>query len=163
MPPVTQAEVRRRPVTPSDEPLLRAIYAATREEELAALSWSVHQREAFLELQFQAQTRDYTRRFPTSRHEIVLVDDEPVGRVWTNADQAELRLLDISLLTPWRGRGVGTVLLQSLQAEARAHELALRQTVLVDNLAAQRLYRRLRFVETDRTGTHLLMEWRPEH
>jgi ribosomal protein S18 acetylase RimI-like enzyme len=148
-----------RDVTDGDEPFLREVYASSREEELAAVPWSSLQRSAFLDMQFAAQAADYARRFPRARHELVLLDGAPVGRLWVNRDEDELRLLDITLLAPCRGLGVGSVVLRRLQREAAAAGLPLRHTVLTTNVGAQRLYERVGFVEVDRTETHILMQW----
>lgn len=153
--------VSLRPTGPDDEPFLREVYSSSREDELAAVPWTPEQRAAFLDLQFRAQALDYARRFPHGEHSIVLLDGEPVGRVWVNLDEVEVRLLDITLLTAARGRGAGSAVLWGLQERAREAGLPLRHTVLVTNVDAQRLYRRLGFVEIDATDTHLLMEWHP--
>lgn len=153
--------VSLRPVGAADEPFLREVYASSREDELAAVPWTPEQRAAFLDMQFRAQAQDYARRFPGAEHSIVLLDGDPVGRVWVDAGEVELRLLDITVLTVARGRGAGSEVLRGLQARAREAGVPLRHTVLATNVAAQRLYRRLGFVEIDATETHLLMEWRP--
>jgi len=45
-----------RAATASDEPFLFALYASTREHELAAWGWEPAQRDAFLRMQWMAQS-----------------------------------------------------------------------------------------------------------
>lgn len=153
--------VALRLVTAADEPFLRTVYASSREDELAAVPWTDEQRAAFLDLQFRAQAADYARRFPSADQSVVLANGTPVGRVWVHQGDGELRLLDVTILTSARGRGIGTFLLRRLQERARASGVPLRHTVLTSNIAARRLYERVGFAVVDSTETHHLMEWRP--
>jgi ribosomal protein S18 acetylase RimI-like enzyme len=70
----------------------------------------------------------------------------PVGRVYRATSDRTLYLLDIALVPEMRGRGVGTMLLGRLVAEADRDGLAMVLHVEPDN-PAKRLYLRLGFVE----------------
>jgi ribosomal protein S18 acetylase RimI-like enzyme len=153
------AQVTLRPVTPADEAFLRRVYASSRADELAAVAWTQAQREAFCDLQFEAQRTDYLRRFPDSEHAVVLADGEPAGRVWVDANTDEVRLLDVTILPEHQGKGIGTTLLRRLQERARTAGVPLRHTVLTSNVGALRLYERVGFAVKDSTQTHHLMEW----
>ena len=59
--------VELRPVTDDDDQFLLALYASTREEELAQAEWAEGQKEMFLRWQFDMQRREYTARFPDAR------------------------------------------------------------------------------------------------
>ncbi|MBJ6760450.1 GNAT family N-acetyltransferase [Myxococcaceae bacterium JPH2] len=137
-----------RSVTPEDSPFLFALYASTRAEELAAWGWAPAQSDAFLRLQWLAQQRDWSLRFPGAEHHVVLHDGRPAGRLLVSrAEDAEAwRLVDVSLLPEHRGAGLGTHLLKSLQAEAARAGRPLHLSVRGDN-PARRLYARLGFQE----------------
>jgi hypothetical protein len=48
------AAIALRPIRPDDRPLLLALYASTREAELALVDWDAAQKAAFVEMQFDA-------------------------------------------------------------------------------------------------------------
>lgn len=148
--------VEVRDAVPSDEPFLRAVYASTRADELAAVGWDDDAREAFLRQQFDAQAADYRRRFPQARFGVVEVDGVPVGRLYTAASDDEVHVLDIAVLPEHRGRGVGRVALSALLDSGRTVLL----TVARWN-PAQRLYSRLGFVVVGEDAVHLRMAHPP--
>ncbi len=150
-----------RPVAPDDEPFLRRVYASTRADEMALVPWSDDEKQAFLDLQFDAQRTDYSARFPDSEHSIVLVDGEPVGRIWVGRWEDELRLLDIALLPEHRNAGTGSTLLRGLKEEAEAARLPLRHSVYKANEGALRFYERLGFTVIEDFEAYVLMEWLP--
>lgn len=149
-----------RPAVADDEEFLYQLYAATRAGELALGQWDEAQAAAFLQLQFRAQQQSYRRQFPTATTQIIVAGEVAVGRFITNRNAAEILLVDISLLEAWQGRGIGTALIQSLQAEAAASGRPVRLHVLVTN-RAQRLYQRLGFVAHGEPSVYLAMTWQP--
>ena len=150
-----------RPVRPSDNKFLLALYESTRAQELAQVPWSDVQKRMFLNGQFEAQRTDYTTRFPNAEHSIVVVVDEPIGRVWIDRRAQEIRLLDIAILPRWQNVGIGRTLLEQLQQQAAEADRPLRHSVHVTNQDALRFYQRLDFVVIEDFETHVLMEWRP--
>jgi GNAT superfamily N-acetyltransferase len=150
-----------RPVGPSDDEFLVAVYASTREEELSQVEWPEGQREAFVRWQAEMQRREYELRFPDAEYNVVLVDERPAGRLWIGRDAEQVRLLDIALLPEFQNRGVGTLLLGLLIDEARRTGKALRHMILVTNDGARRFYERLGFEVIEVVnGAYLHMEWR---
>src|SRR5258708_9946338 len=91
------ARVALPAVDPGDEPFLRALYASTREEELAALGWSPARRETFLEVQFRAREQQYRSQFAGAGDDLVLVEGEPAGRLSVDRAGVLIRLVDIAL------------------------------------------------------------------
>src|SRR5688572_12827425 len=106
-----------RPVTTDDDAFLLALYGSTREDELAQVEWAEGQKENFLRWQFDLQAREYRARFPDARYQLIVIDDEPAGRIWVGEDDEQIRLLDIALLPQFQKRGAGTILLRGLMAE----------------------------------------------
>lgn len=152
-----------RPVTPADDAFLFELYASTR-PELAALGLGEAHQQMLLRVQWMAQRQGYQSRYPRGEHQLVLVEDAPVGRLWVAREPEELRLVDVSLLPVKRGSGVGTALLRALQQEAAALGQPLRLSVARDN-PAQRLYARLGFTPVGGAASsadpYLALEWRP--
>lgn len=146
-----------RSVVPSDEAFLFELYASTRKEELDAWGWDDVQRKAFLEMQFRAQYMSYRAQFPNADHQIILEGDRPIGRVMVNRTDDEFRLIDVALLSEFRGTGIGTQLVRTLVDEASLAGKPLRLQVMRTNPAA-RLYRRLGFAVVGDDGLYVQME-----
>ncbi len=152
-----------RPAAADDEGFLYELNAATRAAELALGQWDAPQAAALLQLQYRAQQQSYRQEFPAATTEIVLTPGQgitAVGRLITDRSAAEILLVDIALLPAWQGRGIGTALIQALQAEAAAAGRAIRLHVLASN-RARRLYQRLGFVVEGEPAVYLAMIWRP--
>lgn len=149
-----------RPVAESDNDFLLTVYGSTREDELAQTDWTVDQKKVFLRWQLDLQRREYESRFPDGEYRVILVDQQPAGRIWVGADEQQIRLLDIALLPEFQNRGVGTTLLQRLMARANNEGKALRHMVFVLNNNADRFYERLGFKKIEDFGAYKHMEWR---
>ena len=148
-----------RAVEPAaDQELLFRIYASTRAEELAPVPWTEAQKEAFLRMQFRAQSLDYAANYPDAEFLIILRDGVPAGRLYLDRRADELRIVDIALLPEHRGAGLGGAILRDLLAEAAAAGKPVRIHVERFN-PALRLYERLGFRRTADLGVYYLMEW----
>ena len=157
---VATSSVTLRSVEPEDYPLLRAVYASTRDDELALVPWDDAQREEFLRQQFDAQDAYYRENYDNTRFDVIEVDGRPVGRLYIARWEDEIRIVDIALLPELRGFGVGTELLRDLLDEAAA--AGKRLTIHVEKLnRARALYERLGFTEAADRGVYVLMEAEP--
>lgn len=150
------ATLALRPATDGDQPFLLALLASTR-PELSLLDEI--QRTMLLQMQFSAQRSHYRQQYPHAERSIVMAGGEPAGQMLVARSDAELRLVDVSLLPACRGRGVGCQLLAALQQQAAQAGLPLRLQVLHNN-SARRLYLRMGFVPGLSEGVHETMEWR---
>ena len=140
---------------------MEAVYASTREAELAMAPWTAEQKAAFCRQQFDAQRTHYDTHYPAppASHDIIECDGVPAGRLYVDRASPKILVVDIALLPAHRGAGIGTRLLQKLQEEARAADRALSIHVEKFN-PAMRLYERLGFRPIEDKGVYLLMEWR---
>ena len=150
----------RRPEADADEAFLRALYATTREYEMARVPWDDAQKAAFLNQQFEAQRLSYRREFPDADYDVLLRDGRPAGRLYLDRSGEMWLLLDVALLPPHRNAGLGTALLRELLADAGAAGRAVRLHVETFN-PARRLYDRLGFVPVADNGLHVRMIWQP--
>jgi len=148
-----------RPIVEDDREFLYRVYASTREEELAQTDWTAEQTEAFLRMQFQAQHDYYQQNWPDARYDVILQDGEPIGRLYVDRRPAEIRIMDVALLTAHRGGGIGGQIMQDLLQEGCASGRPVNIHVLKTNMKAQRFYHRLGFREVADVGGHLLMEF----
>lgn len=148
-----------RPVQKEDESLLLEIYSSTRADEMAIVPWGVEQKQAFLQMQFSAQQRHYRVYFPRATHEMILADGQPVGRLYVDRRETEMRILDITLLPKARGHGIGTQILLDLMKDAGHVNQPLSIHVESFNRSLG-LFQRLGFVKMEESGASWLMEWR---
>lgn len=151
-----------RPINGDDLHFLSALYASTREDELAQVDWSEQQKKDFLQMQFNAQHRFYQEHFPVADFLVIEQDRQAIGRVYVDRREKEIRLIDIALMPLTRNSGLGTQLLQDLLQEGAEKKLPVRIHVEQFN-PAMHLYLRLGFRKIEDQGVYHLMEWSPEN
>ena len=147
-----------RPALWEDNAFLEKLYADVHGPKFASLGLSADYLAQMLALRFKAEHMDFATRFPDADHSIIHVENTAIGRVLIDETPAAIRLVDMALLSPLRGAGVGTSILEQLQTYAAEHGLPLRLAVHPQNPAI-RLFHRLGFVTigTETHGTE--MEW----
>ncbi len=149
-----------RTATGADREFLCRVYAASREDEMALVSWDAAQKDAFLRMQFAAQDQYYREHYVTAHFQVILCDGEPVGRLYVDRWPDEIRVMDIAVLPSYRGKGIGTFLMSQILAEGE--RAGLRVSIHVEQFnPAQHFYTRLGFRITDTHGLYYLMEWTP--
>jgi GNAT superfamily N-acetyltransferase len=136
--------IELRTATDADRPFLLEVYASTRADELDRVDWDESTKQAFVEMQFAAQEEYYRRYHPQASFDVVLANGEPVGRLYVERWDDEIRIVDLALLPGARGRRIGTWLLGELIAEAEAAGKRLSVHVEVGN-PARAFYERLGF------------------
>ena len=151
---------RLRPATDEDRAFLRAVYGSTREAELTRVPWSDAEKAAFVEQQFSAQDAYYRDHYTTAEFLVILDGEEPVGRLYVDRWEHEIRVMDIALLPRARGRGIGSALLGDLIEEAERSGKALSIHVEAEN-PARSLYDRLGFEPVEERGVYVLMRRPP--
>jgi ribosomal protein S18 acetylase RimI-like enzyme len=147
------------PVQEEDEALLLEIYSSTRADEMALLPWDAVQKQTFLQMQFSAQKKHYRMYFSHATHEMILAEGQPIGRLYVDRRETEIRILDITLLPEIRGRGIGTLVIQELMKEAE-HENKFISIYVESFNRSLGLFHKLGFVKTEESGASWLMKWR---
>ena len=133
-----------RPATATDDLFLYRVYASTREEEFRHIDWEENQKAALLAMQYHAQGAAYRQGFPGSGYEVILLGDQPIGRLFVHRDAGAIRVVDIGLLPEYRNRGIAGALLEAVLDEAAESGKPVRLHVDSSNRAV-RLYERLGF------------------
>jgi ribosomal protein S18 acetylase RimI-like enzyme len=150
-----------RPITPADEDFLARVYASSRADELAITGWTEQFKADFCRTQFNAQSAYYTANYPEASFQIIEQDGWPIGRLYVDRWEKEIRIVDVTVLPEFRGSGIGTNLLRELQDEARTAGKSI--TIHVERFnRALALYRRLGFQQIADKGVYLLMGWEEE-
>lgn len=150
--------IRLRPATIDDEDFLLEVYKSSRGDDLRELGWSEDRIEEFLRMQYEAQQRFFDSEYRQANNQIILLEDRPVGRLFVDRREHEIRCIDVTLLPEYRNAGMGTFLLRQLQDEARHASKPLRLQIIRFNRAVN-LFERLGFMRTSETGMHFQMEW----
>ncbi len=149
-----------RPITDDDRDFLQRVYSSTRQEEMAIVPWNEQEKRDFLKFQFTAQHTDYMKNYPDAKFQIILKDDEPIGRLYLERRDSEFRIIDIALLPEYRGQGIGGALMREILDEAAAANKPVTIHVEKNNPAMQ-LYDRLGFEQIEDVGAYWLMECKP--
>lgn len=149
-----------RAAVDDDLPFLRRLYASTREQEVAQTGWPAELQQAFLLQQHDAQHAHYRAAFADAERSIIEADGEPIGRIYWYEGPADFHIVDIALLPGSRGRGIGSAILQDLQAQAGLSGKGV--TIHVEKMnPAKMLYMRLGFVPVDDRGLYELLRSAP--
>jgi ribosomal protein S18 acetylase RimI-like enzyme len=153
--------VSLRPATPADRDFLRTVYASTRADELALVDWDDAAKAAFVEHQFSAQDQHYRTHYADGMFDVVQVGGELAGRLYVHMGEHDVRIVDITLLPQFRGKGIGGALIGALLERAAASGRVVSIHVEHGN-PARRLYERLGFEPVEDTGLHQLMHCQPK-
>jgi ribosomal protein S18 acetylase RimI-like enzyme len=149
-----------RPALPEDRELLFSVYASTRGDELAVVSWTSTEKSAFLRQQFEAQDVHYRQHYAGATFLVIEAAGVPAGRLYVARWPREIRIMDIALLPAHRRRGLGTAILADLLAEATAAGKLVSIHVERNNPALC-LYERLGFHTAADRGVYLFLERSP--
>jgi ribosomal protein S18 acetylase RimI-like enzyme len=122
------ARVTLRPASPADEQFLQDLYADRRRPEVAGLGWPEAVVAGFLDQQFRAQRDGYRTDFPAAEDMIVVEDGTPVGRLLVDRTPDGYRVVDVTVCSRCRGRGIGTALMRSVLGEAAGAGVPVRLT-----------------------------------
>jgi ribosomal protein S18 acetylase RimI-like enzyme len=146
--------------TDADLPFLGALYAQVREDELRPVPWTPEQKRAFLHDQFAKQHAHYLAHYPHAQWWVITEGDVPMGRLYLEQTPRDLRVMDISLVSLRRGRGIGSALMRALLQHAEGAGLPVSLHVEPFN-PALRLYERLGFSRIETRGIYLFMRRDP--
>jgi ribosomal protein S18 acetylase RimI-like enzyme len=148
-----------RPIQPGDEPFLRRLFLETKEALAASLAGNPLA-EGLLDMQFRAKQSHYRSAFPGAAYRIPMLNGEPVGCLAISIEAESVHIVDIAILKEFRGRGLGSAILNDVLAEATQLGLHVTLSVELGN-PARRLYERLGFKEISRSETDASMRRNP--
>lgn len=152
--------IRLRAVEEKDASFIEAVYRTTREAELNLTNWSEYQKSAFISMQSAAQLSDYKTKFPAAKFQVIIYNNKDAGRFYTGENETEIRLLDITVLPKFRGKGIGTELLKRLIIRSNKVQKKISLHVIASN-PALKLYQRLGFIHINNDGRYYYMEREP--
>jgi ribosomal protein S18 acetylase RimI-like enzyme len=153
--------LRTRRETAADAAFLCALHGGVKAAEFATMLVGEPVRQQLLDMQFRAMTMSYRTSFPQGRFEVITLNQAPIGRLITDRGPDRFHIVYIALLPEWQQRQIGTVLMSQVIEQLRSRGIRCEATVALDNLPSQRLWSRLGFIERERDGANLVLEWRP--
>jgi ribosomal protein S18 acetylase RimI-like enzyme len=109
-----------------------------------------------MKMQYAGQKQSYRSSFPDAEQLIIELAGEKIGQLWIKHYEEKIHLIDISVLRDFRGKGIGSYMLNKLKSETETIILRVQNT----NFGAIELYRRHGFIIVSNTGTYLEMEWK---
>jgi ribosomal protein S18 acetylase RimI-like enzyme len=158
---ITDKSVTLRQVNELDGELLFEIFSSTRENEMKMVSfWTDEQKNMFLRQQFMAQHSYYQYTFTKSNFWIIEQHNTPIGRLYFDTEQSDyFKIIDISILPNYRGKGTGENLLRDILSLASDKNKTVRIHVENHN-PAKRLYEKIGFKTIDTGDVYTEMEWK---
>lgn len=147
-----------RPIRENKEDLefLYKVYSSTRAEEMAMTGWNEQQVEEFLHMQFNLQHKQYMQNYKKADFDIIHYHTMPVGRLYVDRRQDDIRIVDIALLTEYRRQKIGSKIMKELMAEADEKNVTLSLHVEHNN-PAMGLYENLGFEKKELVGIYFFM------
>jgi GNAT superfamily N-acetyltransferase len=140
--------VNRRAATEADVEFARGLHAACYREVVI---------EQFGGWDPALQAEFFQQKWGEGGFDIVELDDVPIGIVATQLRPDHLFVAEIQIDPSHQGRGIGTVIMGELIAEATSRRIPVRLQVLRRS-RARRWYERLGFAQTGESSTHLMLE-----
>ena len=156
-----QYHIDLRKITEPDTVFLQRLYRSTREQELLQVPWSEAEKQAFCQMQFDAQHCHYQTHYPDAQWLLIEQQGRPIGRLYLERWPKEHRIIDIALIPEARRQGIGAALLRDLQSAA-ATDGSRGIGIHVEKAnPAMALYHRLGFATVEDKGVYDLLFWQP--
>jgi len=145
-----------RPAHALDEAFLYEVFCTTWAHRVAALPNQNLARHV-LRIQHIAQEREFLRTHPDHQRLVVLVDDEPAGRLYLDDDGTSMQLLDLTLIPRFRGHGIGSGIVRGVCEQATTSGRRLVVRVERADATGTGLWSGFSLMATDDLADHL--EW----
>jgi ribosomal protein S18 acetylase RimI-like enzyme len=147
---LTQA-IDTRPASLHDEGFLFDVFVTTRHDDFTMLEETM--RASLLWLQFTAQQRSYASHFPDAEQKIIQIEGERAGQFRLASPPGELRVIEISLLPQFRGRGAGRAVYQRIIERAAREGRRVTASVAKSNAGSLAFHLALGFAVERETET----------
>ena len=106
------------------------------------------------------QQNDFDRDFAVIQHfSVIEIDRKFIGFVQCYFESPYLDVVEIHLLSEYRGRGIGSDILLCLQNDCMTKNRKIRIGCFKENHRARALYQKLGFIQTEETDTHYILEY----
>jgi ribosomal protein S18 acetylase RimI-like enzyme len=157
---VNPEDIKLRPATTKDEVFLKLLYEDARRWELGPIAQGGNEDlyDKVIKQQYESQHSEYFRRYDHAKYAVIQWDGNPIGRIYIDYRDQEVRILDIAILSKFQGKGIASLVLRGVCIDAAFRGLPVRLSVSVMNRAI-RLYKSLGFVALSPKSHIQEMEW----
>ena len=150
-----------RPARDVDEPFVFEVFSTTWQHAVAAMP-NPDLVQHFLRIQYTAENRRFSNRFPGHERYVVMAGDKAVGRLLLDRSEAMLHIVDMTLLPAFRSLGIGRALLAETLHEAAATGRQVSLRVARGNRRAVSLYEQVGFRLVTMDDLDAYLEWTPD-
>ena len=105
------------------------------------------------------QHENFASECTAAQTSVVEINGGVAGYIQTLEREDEIYVQNIAISANAQGKGIGTMLLKSLQSRAEALKVPIPLEVFRSNKPAQRFYERLGFDSVGETKTRIQMSW----
>jgi ribosomal protein S18 acetylase RimI-like enzyme len=146
-------------VKPSDEEFLLKLFIESRPDLSFISGVSEDQRVGIILEQFNIEQHQLRQIYPRAEFNIVMLWDEPIGRLYVNHEVTEDRIIEIGLLEEYRNKGIGGKLLNSIIENSNRMGKNISLQVAWFNHGAYAFYERHGFKTIENNGVFCEMRY----
>lgn len=158
---VNPLDLSVRPAVAGDENFLKSVHKEERHWEFEPLinAGDEEMYHKVMAHQYDAHHDVYFNTYDLARYGVIMWTDRPIGRLYADYRDTEVRILDIALLGAYRGKNIGSIIMRGLCADAARRNLSVTLHVNINNPGAYAFYYRLGFEPMAFDGKHTRLEW----
>ncbi|MFA9275214.1 MAG: GNAT family N-acetyltransferase [Candidatus Aquirickettsiella gammari] len=119
--------------------------------------------QQMIAMQQMSQAMGIRATYPNAQTWLVLWDGEAVGRLVLETGESAIRLIDIAVMSNWRGKGIATQVIRGLQDYAALADRSISLAVQCSNLCARHLYQGAGFILRSSDTLFDQMDWCPAY
>ncbi|MFZ6800928.1 GNAT family N-acetyltransferase [Undibacterium sp. Di24W] len=131
-----------------------------RRPDLLALPLPPNALTQMISMQQMSQSEGVKWSYPSAQDWVLCWGQDAIGRLIVDVG-ADVRLIDIAVLSSWRKRGIATHVLKALQVHAAGIDKSISLAVQCDNQIARRVYQKAGFVLRSSDSLFDQMIWQP--
>lgn len=154
-------EIVLRPLGADEDEFWREIFYDSVRSHFEPLNLADDQLNSLLDMQYRAQNLDYRTNYPNASNYVIEYKGVHAGRVIMSTEHGDLRIIDLTVFTRFRGRGIGTRIFEWFFDMSREKDMPIRFHVEKTNPAVA-LYLRAGFKVVEDVTSHYQMEWYAE-
>lgn len=147
------------PVESDHEKFLFKLFKDCRPDLSFINGLSEEQKENIIFHQFQMEQQQLVQMYPEAELNVIMHDEEPIGRIYIYKGETLHRILQIGLLEGYRGKGFGKNILLSVIADALNEGKSVKLQVAWFNQSAYEFYKNLGFKVIENNGIFYEMKY----
>lgn len=137
--------IQLRLKTESDSEFFVELFSEIKNSELHLETWPEEIKRQIIMMQYNAFEQSIAEKFPESIDYLILYQLKKAGRLQLNKNDEGIRIINISLLSAYRKRGIGSTIIEDIIKEANSKRKEVFLEVDKTNSLAMDLYNRLGF------------------